>query len=74
MVAVGLFEGGGLVGGQFQLERGDGFGQVMRSGRADNRGADGRVTQDPGQRDLGHGDAAGVGEFLYRVDDGLVQG
>ena len=38
MVAVRLFEGCGLVIGQFQLERGDGFGQVMRSGRADDDG------------------------------------
>lgn len=47
---------------------------VMRSGRADDRGADGRVAQHPGERDLGHGDAAGAGEFLHCVDDGLVQG
>jgi hypothetical protein len=38
VVAVGLFDGGGLVIGQFELERGDGFGQVMRFGRADDRG------------------------------------
>jgi hypothetical protein len=31
VVAVGLFEGGGLVAGHFELERGDGFGQVMGS-------------------------------------------
>jgi hypothetical protein len=39
VVAVGLFEGGGLVIGQFQLERGDGFGAGDASGRADDRGA-----------------------------------
>ncbi len=27
----------------------------------------------PGERDLGHGGVAGSGEFLYRLDDGLVQ-
>jgi hypothetical protein len=32
------------------------------------------VAQHPGERDLGYGDAAGVGEFLHSVDDGLVQG
>ena len=74
VVAVGLFEGSGLVAGQFQLERGDGFGQVVRSGRADDGGADGRVAQHPGKRDLGHGDAASVGELLHCVYDRLVQG
>ena len=49
------------------------FGQVMRFGRADGRGGDGRVAQHPRERDLGHGDAAGAGEFLYRVDHGLIQ-
>ena len=27
----------------------------------------------PGERDLGRGGVAGSGEFLYRLDDGLVQ-
>ena len=54
MVGVGRFERLDLVVGQSELERGDGFGQVVRLGRADDGRGDGRVAQYPGQRDLGH--------------------
>src|SRR3984885_4492733 len=50
VAGVGRFQRGGLVVGQGQVERSDGFGQMVRSGRADDRGGDGRVAQHPGQR------------------------
>jgi hypothetical protein len=45
LVDVGLFEGGGLAIGQGQVERGDGFGQVVGFGRAAGGLAGGGVSQ-----------------------------
>ena len=44
----------------------------MGLGRADDRRRDQRVAQDPRQGDLGHADAACLGELLHGVDDGFV--
>jgi hypothetical protein len=46
---------------------------VVRLGTADDRGADHRIAQDPGEGDLGHGDAAGLDDLLDGLDDGLVE-
>ena len=43
MAGVGRFQRGGLVVGQAQVERSDGFGQMVRSGRADDRSGDGQT-------------------------------
>ena len=40
-----------------------------RLGRADDRRGHGRLAQHPGQRDLGPGDPAGLGDLGHRVDD-----
>ena len=47
---------------------------MHRLGGADDRGVDGRLSRQPGQRDLGPADAAALGDGGDGVDDGLVVG
>src|SRR5205823_11904146 len=61
-------EGAGLVVGELDVERGDGFREVMRLGRADDGGRDAGVAQHPGESHLGHADAALLGTAPNRVD------
>jgi hypothetical protein len=63
-----------LVVTEVQAEGCDSFGQVMRFGRSDDRGGDDGIVEHAGQRNLGHADAAGFGDLLDGVDDGLVEG
>src|SRR6266851_869138 len=71
---VRLLECVDLVVSEVQVERRDSFGQVMRSGRSDDRSGDDGVAEHPRQRDLGHADAAGSGDFPDGIDDRLVKG
>ena len=73
MGGIRLLKCADLVVGEVQVEGSDGFGEVMRSGRSDDRGGDDGIAQYPRQRDLGHSDAAGFGDLLDGVDDGLVE-
>src|SRR6266699_882017 len=69
---VALFEGTDLVVGQGHVKRGCGVGEVLLPGGADDGGADDRVAQNPGERDLGHRHAVPLSDMLDRVGDGLV--
>jgi hypothetical protein len=71
-VVYGASSASGFIGGEVQVERRDCFGQVMRSGRADNW-ADMAGDAGPRSAGSGHGHAAGLGDPLDGVDDGLVE-
>ena len=57
-----------------QFEGCDGLGEMTRLGGADDRGGDNGVTEHPRQRDLGHADAARLGDLLDGVNDRLIEG
>jgi hypothetical protein len=69
-----LFKGVDLVVGEVYVLGRDCFGQMMRLGCSHDRGGDDRVVKHPGQRNLGHADAAGFRDLLDGVHDGLVEG
>ena len=71
---VALLKGSELVLCQFEVERCDRFGQMVGLRGSDNRRGHDRIGQHPGQRHLGHGDPARLGDLLYRIDHWLVQG
>src|SRR5580704_18379462 len=69
---VGGGERGGLVVGQLDVERGYGVVDLSGRARADQRGGHHGVPAQPGERDLGAGDATRRGGFADRVDDRVV--
>jgi hypothetical protein len=72
-VGVWLFQRVDFVGRELNVQCRDCLGKVVLPGRSDDRGGDDRVGQNPRQRDLGHGRAAGLGNPLDRTDDGFVE-
>jgi hypothetical protein len=69
---VRLLKGADLVVGEMDVERGHGIREVMGFCGSEDGSGDYRVLQHPGKRDLRHRNAAGLGDLLYGVDDGLV--
>src|SRR6185437_11763355 len=71
---VGPFEGGEFLGGQFDVERGDRVVDLGGGVGADERRGDDRLAVQPGQGDLGPGDAATGCDRADGVDDRAVAG
>jgi len=69
---VGLLENVDFVVGEVDIERRHRVREVVRFCGSDDGSGDDRVLQHPGKRDLRHRNAAGLGDLLYGVDDGLV--
>ncbi len=72
MWLVGLLQVGGLGFVEFDVHRGDGVGQLGRLGDADDGRGHGRVAHDPGQGDLGGGEAPLVRDLVDAVGYCLV--
>jgi len=72
LCGVGLFESADLVVGEGDFQGGDGIGEVVGFGGADDGGGHDGLGQQPGDSDLGHRDAALFGHLLDSLDDGLV--
>ena len=66
---VGLLQPDDVVGGQLDVDRRHGIGEVVRLGRADDRRGDERLREHPRQRDLGARHAALGRDFGHPFDD-----
>ena len=72
MGKIRFFELGEFVGGELDVDGGDGVGEVVGFGGADDGGGDEGFGELPSQCDLGHGEIAGGGEGGEFGDDGGV--